>query len=85
MRCFRALFGVDPVVCSHVYLKYGEHICKPIHLLWLLNFLKEYVTLDSHAAKWNVSPNTFSNTVWSTLQHLVLNMNEVCLGFKMNH
>jgi len=77
LRTFRALFGVGPDICSYVYLKYGEHISKPKHLLWVLNFLKEYNTLHSHASRWDVSTNTFSNVVWSTLQRLVLQMQEV--------
>ena len=77
LRTFRALFGVSPKVCSYVYLKYGEHIKKPLHLLWILNFLKEYNSVHSLASKWDVSPNTFTGVLWPVLKTLALEIQEV--------
>ena len=74
LRTFRAIFGCEPIVCTEVFIKYGEYISKPLHLLWVLNFLKEYTTVHSLAAKWDVCTSVFSNTVWSTLQRLSLQM-----------
>ena len=65
------------MVCSYVYLKYGNHLFKPIHLLWILNFLKEYNTLPSVAAKWGVCSNTFSGVLWPVLKQLSVCMQEV--------
>ena len=79
MRVFKACFGVEPIVCSYVYIKYNYYIAKPVHLMWVLSFLKEYGLLHSLAAKWGVSPNTFSVKVWDLLKVLSMAMNEVSL------
>ena len=81
LRTFRSCFGVEPKICSYtgIVLNYNQCISKPIHLLWTLNFLKEYSVLHSLAAKWDVCTNTFSEAVWNLLINLENQLHEVCM------
>lgn len=70
LRTFKCLFGVEPKICTHMLLKYRHYIKKPLHLLWSLNFLKDYSPVHSLASRWNVSTSTFGNAVWFFIEDL---------------
>lgn len=83
MRTFKSLFGVEPKVCSFIFLNYNIHIISPLHLLWTLNFLKDYSVIYSLAAMWNVSTFTFGNAVWDLIGNLNDAMSGVVCSLKL--
>jgi len=85
LRCFRALFGVEPKICSYILLKYTVNLEKPLHLLWALNFLKEYSLVHCTAAYWNVSTSTFGNAVWKVIEKLSITMQDEVINFIFLH
>jgi len=68
MRRFRALFGVTPMVCAsiwrHAYDSRPEGT-SPVHLLWMLLFLKCYGTEAQTRALVHADEKTVRKWVWA--------------------
>lgn len=77
-RIFKATIGVKPIILVYIWHKYSlSRYMKCQHLLWALNFIREYSTIDNLCTRWNVSAKTFSKIVWQTLNQLATILNEV--------
>ena len=67
LRTFNSFFGTSPEICQRVWdllSDYRPRNAKPVHLLWMLFFLKSYntdVICDSVAG---VDGKTFRKWVW---------------------
>jgi hypothetical protein len=67
---FRALFGIGPDVCGHVWTHLSCHKppkTRPKHLLWTLLFLKVYGTETALSVIARASRKTFRKWVWLLL------------------
>ena len=72
-RRFRAFFGVAPQVCAKLWSSCSVNLpssTKPTHLLWALNFLKVYSTIEVLAAIAGVDEKTLRKWVWCIVEEL---------------
>lgn len=56
-RRFKNLYGVSPNICSKIWEMLEFSIpepCQPLHLLWTLNFLKQYNTESTSSVREDV-------------------------------
>jgi hypothetical protein len=72
---FNSIFGVNPFLCARVWrLMLQRHPlrrgAKPIHLLWVLMFLKSYETEASLSMKAQVDEKTLRKWVWYFVQQI---------------
>lgn len=73
LRRFRAFFGVTPTVCLRVWnliireLPIGS---KPKHLLWCLNYLKQYSTEHMRRTIFNADEKSIRKWTLIFIQHL---------------
>ena len=88
-RRFRALFGASP----NVFCVLWSLLCvarppgsKPIHLLWVLMFLKVYATEHVHAALAGVGEKTYRKWQWIFVKLLAsLQLVSNCMCFLFFH
>lgn len=72
---FVAATGVSVAVVAAIWALIGPDVAaeaglKPKHLLWLLNWLKEYKSWDEACCFWHTSDHTYRNYVWDMLDLL---------------
>lgn len=76
---WKQTFGVELEIVDYVWKRYAlVHLKKPLHLLWILNFLKVCGPLNVHAGIWRVNERTFSRKVFSGIAKLAEVLEEVC-------
>lgn len=77
------MFGLPVNTVVTIWEKYCHDTCDfhPIHLLWLLSFLKLYLPLDAMHCIWNVSYPTFSSKIWYVVDYFFDCLEEVSLEF----
>jgi len=78
-RGFAANFGTTPAACCILYKIASQHptlAFKPIHVLWLLCFMKTYDSIDSLSSKFQVSEKSFRNWIWPLAIYLEANLQE---------
>lgn len=93
LRRFRGWFGTDPFIVSLVWGLLSQkgwikkiNGTKPIHLLWALNFLKNYNVEHVSASLFGVDEKTLRKWVWffvngiSTLASIVVSF--ICYCFE---
>ena len=85
-RLFQALIGVEPQILEYIFQKYsnGKELSHELELLWCFNFLKEYNSMDSHAAFWKTSIPTFRKYIWNVILYLNEVLDEVRQIFYLN-
>lgn len=72
-RRFRNLFGVSPSIFEKLWRKVRPRLnrnTEPSHLLWVLNFLKNYYIKYLNRIILNVDETTFRTYVWHFLHEL---------------
>lgn len=71
MRRYKSMFGVSPSICFKIWklLEIPPSI-KPIHLLWTLNFLKQYNTEHTSKAIFKINEKTYRKYVWIIVEAL---------------
>ncbi len=78
-RRFKSHFGVTPFVCSIIWHKIFDKApddYKPKHLLWGLNFLKQYTTEHTRHSLFGADEKTIRKWTWITVE-LMSSMDEV--------
>lgn len=80
------MFGVAPKIADMLFkiCKQFKIVNNPIHLLWMLSFLKMYLPIDVLHALWNTSYTTFNSTVWNILENLVQSWDTISLNYVHN-
>lgn len=80
-RSFIAMIGMPPEVLPEIWTKVCTSFriakLKPLHLLWLLNWLHLYQTDDASAVVWKVARDTFTKYRNSALHALHDTLDEV--------
>lgn len=80
-RSFVSMFGMPPAVLPVIWTKISSSFkilkLKPLHLLWLLNWLHLYQTEDASAILWRVARETFTKYRDSALFALHDTLDEV--------
>ena len=71
LRKFRSWFGTDPFIVSLVWFLLSQsgwikkiNEAKPLHLLWSLNFMKNYSFEHTSSSLFHVDEKTFRKWVW---------------------
>lgn len=83
MRRFKAFFGVTPKVCGVIWnmLKNEKpDKAKPEHLLWALNFLRQYEGEHTRSALFKADEKTIRKWTWCFIE-LIAGM-EIVIFFK---
>lgn len=81
MRRFRCFFGITPSMCKIVWELLRERIplgAEPKHLLWGLNFLKQYDTEHVRRVIFNSDEKTIRKWSWIFIK-LIADLNVVYL------
>lgn len=66
-RRFRALFGVDSIICAQIWkLIYSKlpNGASPMHLMWTFMFLKAYNTEEVNSSFVGIDEKTYRKWVW---------------------
>ena len=70
-RRFRSAFGINPLICRHVWNLIANSpksinvpTARPKHLLWALLFLKQYNSTELNAAITGADKKTFRKWTW---------------------
>ena len=81
------MFGMSSENVDYLYIKYlkSNILFKSIHLLWLLSFLKLYLPIDVLHVMWDVSYNSFNNSIWELIDYLYDNLQEIDEKYRNNH
>lgn len=81
-RKFRANFGLPSAVLPSLWKivspSFNLEDLKQVHLLWCLNWLKEYPTYDAAATKWKKHVSTVTEKIKLVLDVLHFCLDEVC-------
>lgn len=80
-RRFKSFFGVTPAVCSLIWqMLIGKKPpeAEPKHLLWSLNFLKQYNVEHTRRSIFKADEKTIRKWSWVFIQ-LLADLNVVCL------
>lgn len=74
-------FGVDIELVAYVWDTYHDRsaLAPPQHLLLILNFLKTYPLGEELAARFRMSVASVYRILWTGLETLAFEMDEVCL------
>ena len=86
-RSFAANFGASPAVCTILWACCQNQTAFPItaeHLLWTLNFLKCYETMDSMAAKFRCAERSLRTWIWIVGEVLDQQLKEVNISWYQN-
>jgi len=83
-RHFMSIFGISVQTILVLWLCLNRmelpfHL-KPIHLLWTLNFLKQYSTMDQASPIWKCDIKTFRLYVWRVVVSLFVYLDTVSLS-----
>lgn len=82
MRRFKSFFGVTPNVCAIIWKKIKKDAptnSAPMHLLWCLNFLKQYSNEHTRRALLDVDEKTIRKWTWTFIE-LLSNLDVVQLA-----
>lgn len=88
-RSWQALLGVSVLVCSAMWdvipdLDKVVLGLQPLHLLWLLNWMREYNSLEAHAAWWHVDRKTFAKRVAQMMDVLLAHLDVIHLEARLD-
>lgn len=81
-KSWQAVLGVSVAVVGFLWDTIPEaskalYGVQPVHLLWLLSWLKEYNTLESHAAWWRCDVKTFHKRTREVMMLLLQHLNVI--------
>lgn len=80
VRRFKAFFGVTPLVCSTIWNQIktnSERGSQPKHLLWCLNFFKQYTGEHTRHVLFKSDEKTIRKWTWRFVK-LLADLNVVC-------
>ena len=80
-RVFATKFGVSKETVQIIFniLSNKDDTIEMEHLLYTLNWLKEYTTFDSLALSWNHSSVTIQMWIWTTIKSIFQNLKTVLI------
>lgn len=81
LRRFKSFFGVNPDICLIIWdmIKSEAPLhSKPKHLLWCLNFLKQYSTEHERRSIFKADEKTIRKWTWIFVE-LLSNLSVVCI------
>lgn len=73
LRRFKSFYGVSPDICSILWKMIDKYLpipCEPKHLLWALNFLKQYNVEATGKAIFGVDEKTLRKYIWIMIDAL---------------
>lgn len=79
LRRFTSFFGITPKVCARIWEMIKSSLpagSKPTHLLWSLNFLKQYNTEHTRRSLFKADEKTLRKWTWVFIE-LMSNLNVV--------
>lgn len=80
LQRFKSFFGITPHVCSIVWEQVKKEApaeSKPKHLLWCLNFLKQYTNEHTRKSLFKADEKTIRKWTWIYIE-LLSKLNVVC-------
>lgn len=88
-RAWQAALGVSVLVVSALWDSIPEFekqtaSLQPVHLLWLLSWLKQYSTFETHALHWHCDPKTFHHRVMQVLELLNRHLDLIHLDARLD-
>lgn len=85
MRRFKSFFGVSPSICAIIWEKIKREIpstAEPKHLLWSLNFLKQYHVEHSRTTIFKADEKTIRKWTWIIVE-LIANLDVVFITIRI--